>query len=49
MTNYTIGIEKLLDVDANSEEEAIKKAHNKLQNNPVESQDLKIIEAVEEV
>lgn len=44
MTNYTIGVERLIGVEAETEEEAIKKAHDKLQEQPLQSEELEILE-----
>lgn len=44
MTDYGIGVERIISVEAETEEEAITKAHDKLQEAPIKSEELKIID-----
>lgn len=48
MNDYTIGIERLIGVEAENEEEAIQKAHDQFQKQPLKSEELKVLEEVEQ-
>jgi len=48
MTNYTIGIETIFQIKAESKNEAIRRAHDKLQEEPIKSEELEVLEEVAE-